>query len=470
MPADVIRFVDSIDASPTVRLDLNDEAHFWTRGFDAALPRLRRSMSSNAMRDGISVGSSTYDGRTLTLDMETIHADQDLSAIQLQKLWRELDRPTNILMYQPDGLTKPVFFRTFRSDASQLEDVMAQAAMRQFTIEVLAEPFALGLKETLGPYTVNNDPAAGSNPCYVDLPTILGDVPAPLVLWDDAASDAGRYLVSTHASTAVPLIFSQAESMTVGTDTTVPAGGPDALMSGTGANNYARTTFDTATMQVRLTWTVPATAVGAYRVVAFVRTSAAGTAEYSLGCSLTSTPGGAGVDGSTFVPPGPGGTTDRSVVDLGLIDFSQGVPPAVAYAATANAFATQSLYLYASRVSGTASLDWDSVALLPAGGQSGETLQPQMLSVVDLGANPVVDGVAEMVSSRTVAGDPTTGAATFAHSAFGVVGGFPLAQPAVANRLFLVRMAADGTSLTATTTDVTGAYWPKYLRVRPVSS
>lgn len=466
--ADLIQFVDSISATPTVRLDLNDEAYFWVKRFDAPPPRVRRSMANNAMRDGIHVGSSSYGERVLTIELESIQANQDLAAVQMQRLWRELDRANNWIRYQPNGLTKPVFFRTYRSDTSQLEDVIAQAAMRTFTIEVLAEPFALGLKESLGPYTVNNDPAAASNGCYVDLPTILGDVPTPLVLWDDAASDAGRYLVATHASSAVPLIFSQAESMALGTDTTNPGGGPDALMSGTGTNNYARTSFATdATMQVRLTWTVPATAVGTYRVVAFVRTSAAGLAEYSLGCSLTATPGGVGVAGVEFVPPGVGGTTARAVVDLGLIDFSQGVPPAVGYGAIVNAFATQALYLYASRVSGTPSLDWDAVALLPVGGQSGETFQPQMLLTVNLGANPVVDGVAEVVSARTVAGDPTTGAATFAHSSFGVVGGFPLAQPAVANRLFLVRAAADGTSLKATTTAVTGAYWPRYVHVRP---
>jgi hypothetical protein len=468
---DLIRFVSAIDATPTLRLDLNDEASWWVRKFDAPPPRLRRSMASNAMRDGIHVGSTSYDARTLVIELECLKSTQDEAATQLQLLARELDRANNWLMYQPNGLTKPVFFRTFRSDASQIADVVAQAAMREFTVEVLAEPFALGLKETLGPYTINNDPAAGSNPCYVDLPTILGDVAAPLVLWDGAAGDAGRYIVSTHAASAVPLSWEQAESMTLGTDTTNPGGGPDAAMSGTGTNNSVRTSFATdATMRTRLTWAVPATAIGRFRVVALLRgTSTSGT--YSIAASAN--PGSAGLwvtgQGNQVAFAGSIGSP-RRLLDLGLVSFPSS--PYTGYADAANTLATTSLYIFASRLTGANSIDWDAIILLPVGGQAGEFAPPATLLATGVPSNPVIDGVAETVVARTVAGDPTTGAATFNRgvSQASVVGAFPQVCPAAANRIFLLRVTSTGDSAVTSTTAVSGAYWPRYLYVRPATT
>lgn len=471
--ADLIRFVDSIVASPTLRLDLNDETAFWVKSLSAPPPRLRRSVAENAMRDGISVGSASYSGRTLTIELECRKSTQDLAAVEIQKLWRELDRTTNYLMYQPQGASKPVFFRTFRSDTSGLADVMAQAAMRTITIEVLAEPFALGLKESLGPYTVNNDPAAGSNGCFVDLPTIIGDVPAPLVLWDNAAGDAGRYLVSTAAATAVPFSWTQAESVTLGTDTTNTGGAADAAMSGAGTTNYRRTSFATdATMRVRLTWTVPATAIGQFRVMALVRgTSTSGT--YSIAASAN--PGSSGLwisgQGEQVTFAGAIGSP-RCLLDLGLVNLSPTPALQTGYGSVANTAATTSLYLFASRLTGANSLDWDAIILLPVGGQPGEAITPTTLITTGVPSNPVIDSISETVVARTVAGDPTTGAATI-DRAFGqatVVGAFPRVCPGAANRLFFLRVTSADESPVTTTTVMSGAYWPCYLLVRPVST
>lgn len=469
---DLIQFVDSIDASPTVRLDLNDEANFWVRKFDAPPPRLRRSTASNSMRDGIHVGSASYGERVLTIELECIKATQDEAATQIQALWRELDRANNWLKYQPNGLTKPVFFRTYRSDASQLEDVIAQAAMRTFTIEVLAEPFALGLKESLGPYTVNNDPAAASNGCYVDLGTVLGDVATPLVMWDDATTFVDRYIGVTHTTAAAPLTFAQAESMTLSGDTTNPGGGPDATMSGTGTNNYVRTTFASSGAP-KLTWTVPATARGRHRVLVFGRPNTSVTSfTFGVGSS-TATASDAANTVTLF------GNIDsigqRLVVDLGVRDFGQGVPEQIGYSSSSTTKGTQSLGVFATRVSGTGSWDWDAVVLLPVGDQVGEVLPPSMLLTDGVAARLVVDAVMERVAGMSVAGDPTAGAGTFSASG-AAVGGFPYAVPNVANRVFMVRfdnvtattpMAQSSVSVSQS---VTIAYWPRYLFVRPVSS
>lgn len=214
---DLVRFVDSIATSPTVRLDINDEASWFVRSFSAPPPRLRRSVAQNAMRDGISVGASQYDARTLTIELELVKSTQDASATEVQKLFRELDRASNYLMYQPNNLTKPVFFRLYRSDTSQLEDVIAQAAMRRFTIELLAEPFALGLRETLGPFTVSNDPA---NPATnIAAPTL--NTATPSTTGGTLAAGTYYYRVTALTAAGETTVSNQVSAVTTGTTSSV---------------------------------------------------------------------------------------------------------------------------------------------------------------------------------------------------------------------------------------------------------
>ncbi|GGO86601.1 hypothetical protein GCM10011584_09310 [Nocardioides phosphati] len=217
--ADLVRFVDSIVASPTVRLDLNGEATngWYVRSFSAPAPRLRRSMSSNAMRDGISVGSSSYDARTLTIELECIKNDQDSAATELQKLARELDRESNLIMYRPDGASKPVFFKTFRSDLAQIDDVIAQKAMRRFTIELLAEPFALGLPEALPKVTVSNDPALGSGPISAPVQANL----ATATTGGTLAAATYYYVVTAVTSSGETTVSNEKSITTTGATSTV---------------------------------------------------------------------------------------------------------------------------------------------------------------------------------------------------------------------------------------------------------
>lgn len=457
---DLIRFVDTISASPTLRLDLNDETSWWTKTFDAPPPRLRRSMSSNAMRDGFNVGSATYDGRTLTLELECRKATQDLAATELQKLARELDRPGNWLQYQPNGLTKPVFFRTFRSDTSQLADVMAQQAMRTFTVELLAEPFALGLRETLGSYTMNNDPAAGSNGLYFDVTGVLGDVAArPMMWW--TSSTGGLWLTSSHGTSAIPAAISQAESMSLTNDTANPGGGPDAAMSGAGTNNYARTSFaTTATMATRISATmIPP---GSWRaLVAVRRSSATGVINVKAQTSSGATP----VDLPTVATEL---TTSRRVVDLGIVSNSSAT--LVGDGMAANSVNSTSLRVQAERVSGTSTIDWDYVALLPAGGQVNEVAWPETAILSATNIAPVLDASTETIANWS-GGDPSQGTSTFLSNVDPalVSGGFPSLQPGVVNRVHMVHQT-NSVHTKSTSLTVNVAYWPRYLFVRPVSS
>ena len=456
MPADLIRFVDSITASPITRLDLNDEVSWWVKSFSAPPPRLRRSMASNAMRDGINVGSSTYDSRTLTIELECRKSTQDAAATEIQKLWRELDRPSNFIQYQPNSLTKPVFFRTYRSDASQLADVMAQQAMRSFTIELLAEPFALGLRETLGPYTVNNDPVAGTNPCSVQIgsSTILGDVPAPIALQD---ATAARSIGIVGMSTGFPFDARPTESggfYALGTDTANPGGGPDAAMSGTSTNNFVRTSFaTTATMATRLTASASNLSVSR-RVFAVVRRSDA-TSVMSARLVVN----GVAQD----VVPIPL-TTARQVIDLGRLDAQQ-----AGGMARHNTTLVTTLVDYtvqASRTSGAGTLDWDVVYLVAADGTLG---------LWDMGAADNTSDDLFVISD----GDETITRRTSGSSAEGgdvkqaipFAGALPYVTPNATNYLtWIVSNNLAGGHVKTVTSALTIWYHPRYLFVRPVST
>lgn len=157
--------MDSIAASPTVRLDMSGG----TRGpfnmrdgtrFDP--PPLKRSIPSSLMADGGMPTSAAYDNRTIILQLQPmsngVFLPADQAATQLQLLLRELDRTTNVLRYSA-GTTSPVFFRTYRSGP---DSVTFDPNNKEVTVTLLAEPFAYGLEETLAAVTVYNDPAEGA--------------------------------------------------------------------------------------------------------------------------------------------------------------------------------------------------------------------------------------------------------------------------------------------------------------------
>lgn len=448
MPA-TIQFVDSVAPSPTVRLDVNDGSTWFCTDFSAPPPRLRRSESANAMRDGGIVGASSYENRTLTLELTLVNAStEDAAATEIQKLWRELDRSTNWLRYQREGMSKPVFFRLFRSDASDLEELWTTPIARNITLELLAEPFALGLRETSGPFTVPNDPMTIDATRFTILAAnSLGDVPAPLV--------------ATTSTTALGLVLAaglsvsySAEQAALGTDTTNPGGAADAAMSGVGSTNFRRTSFATNTTMVARLDT--ATVAGTYRVFVYLRRSDATSVFNVRGRPST----------FSTVPPGPTVklplTTQRRLVDLGTMTF--GVPGRLTgYGSTENSGTAARLRIEAERVSGSGAIDWDHFLLVPA--------DRQLLIAKSSSTTPqchTVDGVTETAFSHA-AGDPVTGAGTIG-AVDQVAGGFPMVNPGVANIYTFLYQAGDESNTVSSSTTVAASYWPRYLHVRPVSS
>jgi len=238
---DVIRFVDSIAASPTVRLDLNDNVTWGvTYDSDFSPPSLKSSWAGTLLADGELLTAAAYANRTINLTLEVKVSTVDAVAEQLQKLWRELNRPTNFLMWQPTGMTHPVFFRTFRSSDTSVTDYPGAGTFRVVEVSVEAEPFAYGLKEALSTVTITNDPAADTNGMYFDVPSPKGDVETPLYLAIDGSvinpptEGAPQSLIAVRrrGTPADGPFVLQAEAMTLAANS---AGGSDsAIAPGTG--------------------------------------------------------------------------------------------------------------------------------------------------------------------------------------------------------------------------------------------
>lgn len=158
-----LEFVDAIAAAPTVRLNLND-GNIWHHMVDASEfppPPLNRAMSSSLLTDGVIIPASAYGPRSIRLSLALRTDDADYAATNLQALHRELDRPRNLLRWQ-QGTTLPVFFRTFRASPDAVRDLgtLRDGTRKRIDVELIADPFAFGLMETLGPYQILVDPAA----------------------------------------------------------------------------------------------------------------------------------------------------------------------------------------------------------------------------------------------------------------------------------------------------------------------
>lgn len=161
-----LQFVDTISASPTVRLDLMGAGWTVLTSTKFGMPELRRAVTSTLLTDGETYPSAAYSNRTITLVVRIGgDTDDDIAAL-LQSLMRELDRPSNLLLYRPDT-TEPVFFRTFRTGPDQ---VFWDPFTKELTAQIPAEPFGYGLREDLPQVTVYADPAEGatlnSNPNF----------------------------------------------------------------------------------------------------------------------------------------------------------------------------------------------------------------------------------------------------------------------------------------------------------------
>src|SRR5262249_2573847 len=132
-------------SSPSVRLDLNGFPFVVLHdGTDVSPPPLVSAVASTLLRDGATHPASAYADRLLRLRLGMQATTADGSADALRTLFREINRPTNVIRWHPDGATHPVYFRTYRSSASQINDIVGASGslVRTIDLEVTAEPTA----------------------------------------------------------------------------------------------------------------------------------------------------------------------------------------------------------------------------------------------------------------------------------------------------------------------------------------
>lgn len=462
MTADTIQFVDAISSSPTVRLDINEQVSNWWTDFDPGSPRLRRASSANAMTDGIHVSSSSYDSRVLTFKSLLRDTTQDALATRFQALQRELDRPSNLIKYQPFGATKPVFFKTFRSDMSAIRVMKVSAATHELEFEVLAEPFALGLMETVSVGTVNNDPAHATNGCYFDIAaaSVIGDVATPCLIVDTvvANSDNRRWAgIRQHGTPSNATYFAQAESLTLGAGVTNPGGAADGVMSGAGTTNYVR--CDGVGADDTVTWTLSGTDAariaqcGSYRLMAVLRTTASNT------FAITMTAGGTG---SVTTPSLS--SNFRQLVDLGVVAIGDPIRTP-GENAPESPTANMTIQLAFERLTGAGNIDLDYLQLVPADECSS-------IWTTTATAEDVFDAPQQAVYTKEAGVSLVTGGANIGALGEQVGGWFELI-PNQTNRFIWIRATYSSgadtyTGITkANTSSLTVYYWPRYIFIRP---
>lgn len=454
-------------STPTVLLDLNAFGMQVGRGWSLDPPQFDKGRSGAMLRDGQRITRSVAGNRMLTIPIEIYKTTSDLAATQIENLGKQL-AVDNILKVQL-GTASPVFFRTFADPdmAMSLHGLSTQNTRLELQIE--AEPFAYGPRVTVtgSPFTVSNNPAAGTNPCYFDVTGVLGDYPSPLLLVSTSTGATGTPsgLVSkwSHIGTrrrGTPSNYSnvlQAEDMTQGTNATVTA---DATMSN---GSKSRITFGTATNVLRLSDTFPGNgtstveARGEYIVYArMAKTTASDVITVQLGYG-----------GSSVAPvmndvvSTPTATTGPWWVNLGKVPVPPWSDPiTTGFSGVQTKTVLGFVGLYAARTSGAGSLDVDCLLFMPADDSTVIVKWPTTDTTY------AVDGTTDAggsVYAVTTALDEVLTTSEPAQIVAG--GGFPEVIPGgQTNRIHFLRNVDPNASVDAVgnTTTFAAYYWPRW--------
>lgn len=455
---------DMASASPTVLLDLNAYGMQVGRGWNLDPPQYEKGRAGGALRSGQRITRSVAGNRILTIPIEVYKNTSDLAATQIENLGKML-AVDNILKVQL-GTTNPVFFRTFADPdiAMALHGLSTQHTRIELQIE--AEPFAYGPRVTVtgSPFTVSNNPAAGTNPCAFDVSGVLGDVSTPLLLVATSTGATGtpsgvadRWTHIGVRRRGTPSNYAnviQGESMTQGTNATVTA---DGSMSG---GSKSRISFGTPGMTLRLSDTFPANgtstveARGEYIVYGrMAKTNAGDTVTVQLGYGGASA--GAVLNDPVVLPL----TTNPMWVNLGKVPVPPWSDPVtLGYSAVATKVVLGFVGLYASR-SGSGNLDVDCIYFVPA---DDSTVIVKWSSTDTTYALDGTTDAGGSVYAVTTALDEILTTSTPSQIVGG--GGFPEVKPGQTNRIHFLRNVDPNGTLDAigNTTTVAAYYWPRW--------
>jgi len=456
---------DMASASPTVLLDLNTPGLRVGREWNLDPAPYEKGRAGGALRHGQRITRSVAANRTLIIPIEITQASSDAAATVVENLCKQL-AVDNILKVQFG--TNPVFFRTFADPdyAARVRGVLTQDT--SLTLQIEAEPFAYGPRVTVtgSPFTVSNNPAAGTNPCHFDVSGVLGDVPTPLMLVSTSTGAAGtpsgfasRWTHISTRSRGTPSGYSnviQGEDMTQGTGAVVTA---DAAMSN---GSKSRIGFATATNVLRLSDTFPGNgtstveARGEYIVYARVaKTTAADVITVQLGYGGTSA---APVMNDAVTLPA---VTTVYWVNLGKVPVPPWTDPVTFGLSGVDTKAVLGFVgLYAARTSGSGSLDVDCLYFMPADESTVMIRWPSTDTTYAVDGTTDAGGSAYAVAATL---DEIVSTNTPAQIVGG--GGFPELIPGRTTRIHMLRHV-DPTAATVdaigNTTTLAAYYWPRW--------
>lgn len=470
----MLSFVDSVSETAALRLDLAwprpDTVRPFLADVDTPPPPLRRLTVDSPLADGSVVGAESFGLRTVRLRVALDAIDDSARHTALGTLLAECLRPRNVIKVRPPWASESRFLLTYRATDASIEALLhAENGGGHVTVEMAADPFALGVRRNLAAVTVAGNPTA-TNPLRWDIAGVLGDVPAPAVLLVEVtgAATAGLkartlYLGSRARGTVTALTDTvrQAEAAAGAAPAAVVT---DAQLVG-GSGVSIGTVTGTAQMAVTTGSLLGGTATewpGTYRLFARVRKTVAADV-FSAQYRLPQT----GVAGPAFLLNTS--TTTPRVLDLGL--FQVGLPISRGYD-TARLSADQpTIELWATRVSGTGLLYVDYLIAVPA---DEATLVTAVLPTAPgTTMQLVIDGVADgsgrcyytAIDSPAAAVVIPAGGPVLPHA-----GSPPELYPGVTNRLWLLHgvsspnVAGDGGLNEATiNATVLVKYWPLWL-------
>lgn len=464
----IVQFVDSIAASPAIRLDLvNGPWTFLASGWEAPPPSLDRAVVQTMLADGALIPAASYGNRQIRIGLQLKggpNVSDDQAAVYLQQLMREIDRKNNILKWQPGG-SFPAFFRTFRGD---VDVVSWDPNVKEVHITLPAEPFVMGLRETVAPITVSNDPAAGSNGCFFEVSSVKGDVETPLILKRPTTTVGEQSILAVRrrgTPSSAPFLL-QAEALTQSTDTTTQPN--SATFSGAG-NNFSRTTFATVStlslrMSVSKTPGSPSINTrGMYRVFMRCRRNGVSSAlAVRMSYATPSVAAGHVFNDTVTIPLV---NTVVQWVDVGTVSVPVGNDPV--YDGYSNVeLACEGVWfgIEASRTAGTDTLDYDCFLWMPADdrfaviawtpdGTAGSSDR-----LIADGTSDTIYGLLNATGELTSLGLPY------------FVGGLPMLSPSPAtNRVYHLNEVSPGVAETTwpTTWSFEPFYYPRYLYAAP---
>lgn len=433
---------------------------------------------------GFDLGSSALEGEPDGIEVEyglrVVAFTQQINGTRSNAMARQsamaralMLRPEGWLLIQLSADRDPVWFHVYRPDLSapSFDNVTDsdQPDSWNIPVQLPAEALAYGARVTHGAVTVNNDPAAGSNPCSFTLTSIVGDAPAPCrveINPNAAAAMPGYRWMLAHAAldaayTPVLWPVGTGDGFTAGTDT--GAGVADALYTG---GSYRAVTFATATMATRLSGSAPVTPTrGRYKVlVRIARSDTDSTFSMRFGQSV----GVANIYGDIvrMDRAASTGSGHATWVDLGQFNFPRGsgqVPDD--YSVTVSA---PSIALQMARDSGSGSGRIDAFMLVPADIQ-GQYRSSVMFSEftrigIDSGSGTGIwDGDAETYWQLSQFGTLNTPMPVN-------MGGYPKLVPGATNVMHILQQvngarpffSEDAADVIAATSSVVVSYYPRY--------